>query len=198
MWLPSFKLVIHSQDEFPFIISNTLSPNKHFPPTTSSLPRFNLFTILKIQFLSPLLLVLANCSVWASLSARYTAALAALLAFRYSSLKPPLFYCFQTFRFSLTVLSTVSFLHKVSLCRWQLPQVYPHISSAASRSPLLIDFQPFSTCAGRVWHFMVTLWSNSSHITASFNFQVFLLGGMRMVLQVLLIPSNLKQVAYAA
>ena len=113
-------------------VSFTFSRWIHFPPTMSSLSRFNLSAILKVRFWSLLLLMLRNCSAWASFFAKYSAALVALFTFRYFFLESPLFHCSQVFHFTLTALPTVLFHHQVSLCLWQPPLVYPHISSAAS------------------------------------------------------------------
>ena len=121
--------------------------------------------------------MLANCG---SLFAKYTAVLAAYLVFRYSSLVSPFFHCFHAFCFSFTALSTSLFHHRVSLCHGHPPRVHPHISSAASRSPFLIYSKVLSTYAGICWYFIDTACSNSFYTTVSFNFQVFLLGGIQM------------------
>ena len=49
----------------------------------------------------------ARKSAWASFFAKYTAALAVLLAFRYPSWNPPLFHYFQVFHFTLHYYSFV-------------------------------------------------------------------------------------------
>ena len=81
--------------------------------------------------------MLANCSASASLFARYTAVLAAFLAFRYSSLVPQFFHYFCAFHSSFTELSTSLFRHHVSLSCGHPPSVDPHISSAL---PVQIPF----------------------------------------------------------
>ena len=105
---------------------------------------FNLLVILRMQILWLLLLVLAYCSVFASIFAKCTAVLALCLDFRYSSLVPPFFYCFHTFRFSFTVLSTslTKFLRTVDaplvsihISQLQLWEV--HFWYIPKRSPLL-------------------------------------------------------------
>ena len=152
----------------------------YFSPTTLTLSCFNFLSILKMQFLSLLLLMLANCSVCASLLAKYTAVLAAYLTFRYSSLVLPFFHCFHAFHFSFTALSTSLFHHWISLCHGQPPCVHPHISFAASRSPFSIYSQALSNYAGICWYFIDTACSNSFCTPVSFNFQVFLLGAIQM------------------
>ena len=131
MILPGFQLIINKVS----FLSSFLT---HFSPTTSTLSHFNLLTILKMQFLSVILLMLANCSVCATFFAKYTAVLATFLAFRYSSLVSPFFHCFHAFRFSVTALSTTLLRHKVSLWHEHSPCIHQHISSAASKSSFLI------------------------------------------------------------
>ena len=55
-----------------------------------------------------------------------------------------------------------------------------HISHLQHQGPFLIYSQVLSTSAGIYWHFIDTACSNSFCTTVSFNFQVFLLGGIRM------------------
>ena len=132
-----------------------------------------------------------NCSVFASLFAKYPAVLAALC----SSLVPPFFHCFQALRFSITALFTSLFHHQVSLCREHPPRVYSNVSSAASRSPFLIYSQALSTSAGICWHFINAASSNSFCTAGSFTFQVsFLVEYGWIWRQVLLVQQNHRQV----
>ena len=115
--------------------------------------------------------MLASCSVCASLFANYTAVIATFLAFRYSCLVPPFLHCCHDFRFSFTALSTSLLQHQT---------ISSHISSAASRSSFFTYSQVLSTSAGICWHFIDTACLNSFCTTLSFNFQVFILRGIRM------------------
>ena len=124
--------------------------------------------------------MLANCFVCASHFATYRC-FSSIFGFQIFFLVPPFFHCFHALRFSFTALSTLSH-HQVSLCRGHPPCVHSHISSAASRKPFKLYSQTLSTSAGICWHFIDTACSNSFCTTVSFNFQVFLLGGIRMVL----------------